>query len=197
MECQVEKLKHFQRTLLFEFNRGAIAARNTCAVYGDNAIWESTARKWLSRFKEDRFDISDLWRSGRPLGFDEDRLNTSIHNDPRHCTRELASVMNCDYSIIASCEICIQWERLKKSGIWVPHALSQNHINQRVAICACLLARQRLSREEHRQFLSCIVTGDEKWCLYANIRKRKEWLSANKRRICRKCSNFCTSNSIF
>ena len=63
------------------FNRGAKAAeavRNICAVYGDNAIGESTARKWFSRFKEDRFDINDTARSGRPSGFDG-RLNTMIH----------------------------------------------------------------------------------------------------------------------
>ena len=30
---------------------------------------------------------------------------------------------------------------------------------------ASLLARHRLAREQHRPFLSCIVTGDEKWCL--------------------------------
>ena len=41
-----------------------------------------------------------LHRPGRPSGFDEDRLNTLIHNDPRQCTRELANVMNCDYSTI-------------------------------------------------------------------------------------------------
>ena len=35
-------------------------------MYGDNAIRESTARKWFSRFKEDRFDISDTPVSGRP-----------------------------------------------------------------------------------------------------------------------------------
>ena len=46
-----------------------------------------------------------------------------------------------------------------------------------MAICASLLARHRLAHEHHRPFLSCIVTGDEKWCLYANTRKRKEWLS--------------------
>ena len=48
---------------LFEFNRGAKgaeAARNICAVYGDNAIGESTARKWFPHFKEDRFDIVTL-----------------------------------------------------------------------------------------------------------------------------------------
>ena len=43
----------------------------------------------FSRFKEDCLDISDTPRSGRSSGFDEDRLNTLIHNDPRQCTREL------------------------------------------------------------------------------------------------------------
>ena len=62
-------------------------------------VWEQCHRsehagKWFSRFKEDRFDISDTPRSGRSLGFDEDRLNTLIHNDPGHCTGELANVMN-------------------------------------------------------------------------------------------------------
>ena len=66
MECQVEKLEHFRHILLFEFNRGAKvaeAARNICAVYGDNVIGESTARKWICRFMEDRSDIS------HPLSF--------------------------------------------------------------------------------------------------------------------------------
>ena len=106
MKCQVEKLEHFRHILLFEFNRGvkaAEAARNICVVYGDNAIRdrENAARKWFSRFKEDRFDISDIPSSGRTSGFDEDLLNTLIHNDPRLCTRELANVINCDHSTIA------------------------------------------------------------------------------------------------
>ena len=87
MECQEEKLEHFRHILLFEFNRGvtAEAARNICAVYGDNAIVESTARKWFSRFKEECFDISDTPHSGRSSGFDGDRLNTLIHNDSHQC----------------------------------------------------------------------------------------------------------------
>ena len=83
MECQVEELEHFRHILLFEFNRGAKAAevaRNICAVYGNNAIRESTGRKWLSRFKEDCFDISDTPRSGKPSEYC-DRLNPLIHND--------------------------------------------------------------------------------------------------------------------
>ena len=56
----MEKLEHFRHILLFEFYRGtkaAEAARNICAVYGDNAIGERTARKWVSRFKENRFTL--------------------------------------------------------------------------------------------------------------------------------------------
>ena len=65
-----------------------------------NAIGEITARKLFSRFKEDRLDISDTPRSGRFSGFEEDHLNTLIHNDPRQCTGELANVMNCEHSTI-------------------------------------------------------------------------------------------------
>ena len=61
-------------------------------MYGDNAIGESSARKCFSHFKDDHFDISDTPHSGRSLGFDEDHLNTLIHNDPRQCTRELVNV---------------------------------------------------------------------------------------------------------
>ena len=105
MECQVEKLEHFRHILLFEFNRGAkaaVAARNIWAVYGDNAIGDSTARKWFYRFKEDCFDINDGPRLGRSSGFGEDRLHTLglIHNDPHQCNRELENVMNCDHSTI-------------------------------------------------------------------------------------------------
>ena len=89
IKWKLEKLKHFRHILLFEFNRGAKAVqstRNICAVYVDNAIGVSTTRKSFSRFKEDRFDSSDTPRSGRPSGFDENRLNTLIHNDPCQCT---------------------------------------------------------------------------------------------------------------
>ena len=87
----MEKLEHFRHVLLSEFNRGvkaeeAVRKKNICAVYGDNAIGGSTARKWFSRFKEDRFDVSDTPRSGRPSVLDDDCLNTLIHNDPRQCS---------------------------------------------------------------------------------------------------------------
>ena len=70
-------------------------------MYGDNAIGESTSRKWFYRFKEDRFDISDIPCSRKTFEvWRRSFLNTLIHNDPRQCTWELANVMNCDHSTI-------------------------------------------------------------------------------------------------
>ena len=57
-----------------------------CVVYGDNVIGESTAGKWFPCFKENRFDICDTPRLGKPSEFDEDHLNTLIHYDPHQCT---------------------------------------------------------------------------------------------------------------
>ena len=118
-----------------------------------------------------------------------------IHNDPRQHTWELANVINCDHSTIA--RHLHSMDKVQKLGVWVPHALRQNNKNQRVAVCAYLLACHRLDREHYWQFLSCIVTGDEKWCLYGNISKRKELLNQNKRIICRKYSNFSIWHFIF
>ena len=118
----MEKLEHFRHNLLFEFNRGAKAAeaaRNIYAMYGDNAIGESVARKWFSCFKEDCFDIPC---SGGPSWVDEDHLNTLIHNDPRQCTQELANVMNYDHATIV--QHLHSMDKIKKSGVWVLHVLS-------------------------------------------------------------------------
>ena len=93
-----------------EFNRGAKAAetaRNICAVYGDNSIGDSTARKCFSLFKKDHFNISDI---------------------PRLCTCELANVMNCAHSFIMQHLHC----KVKKSGVWVPHAVTRRVHGDRV-----------------------------------------------------------------
>jgi histone-lysine N-methyltransferase SETMAR len=43
---------------------------------------------------------------------------------------------------------------------------------QRVTIASSLL-----SRNTREPFLDRIVTGDEKWVLYVNVKRRKQWLS--------------------
>ena len=61
----------------------------------------------------------------------------------------------------------------KKLGVWVPHDLSKNNKKNRLQIASQHLARHRATRG-HKQRLYQIVTGDEKWCLYINMKQRKE-----------------------
>ena len=65
--------------------------------------------------------------------------------------------------------------------MWVPHALSDNNKNHQATISAGLLACHRLTNGNNEQFLYAILTGHEKWCLYINMKQRKEWLSPPKK----------------
>ena len=181
MECQADKTEHFRHHLVFAFNRGvkaAEAAREICAVYGERAMPESTARRWFSRFKNGNFDLKDGSHTGRPIEFDEERLNQLLHENPRQTTRELAEQMDCDQKTVVN--HLHSMGKVQKLGAWVPHTLSENNKNQRSTIAAGLLARHRSTHGHKQRFLYRIVTGDEKWCLYVNMKQRKEWLSPKK-----------------
>lgn len=67
------------------------AARNVCAVYGEGAIAEGTAKGWLSRSNEKHFDLSDVSDTGRSPNLYEDHFNAIIHDDPCQTTRELVN----------------------------------------------------------------------------------------------------------
>ena len=44
-----------------------------------------------------------------------------------------------------------------------------------------LLVFSQLNHLPEQQFLYAIVTGDENWCLYINMKQGKEWLSPNEK----------------
>ncbi len=181
MNCQVEKNKHFRHLLLFGFNQGlnaSKAAANIREVYGEKSIADSTARKWFSRFNERNFDLSDAPCSDRPTDFNEEKLNALIHENPRQTTRELAETMQISHMTIS--RHLHSMGKVQKLGSWVPHQLDDRNKNQRITISASLLARHRQALNEHQSFLKRIITGDEKWCMYVNMKQRKGWVSPNK-----------------
>ena len=152
MECQVEKNEHFRH--LHQGSKGANAARDICAVYGEGAIAERTARDWYTKFKNGNFDLKGALRSGRSIEFDEERLNQLLHENSRQTTRELAEKMECSHTAIE--KHLHSMGKIQKCGAWVPHALSDNNKNQRATISAGLLARHN----GHKQrFLYRIVIG--------------------------------------
>jgi hypothetical protein len=78
------------------------------------------------------FDMSDTSRSMRPSDFDEDFLNGLIYADARHTTRELASEMGCDHA--KTVRHLQSMGRIQKPGVWVPHILTRDNKDHRVAI---------------------------------------------------------------
>jgi [histone H3]-lysine36 N-dimethyltransferase SETMAR len=181
MECQVEKNIHFRHLLLFAFNQGITASKATrdiCAVYGEGDLVERTARYWYAKFKNGNFDLKDSPRSGRPVELDEETLNELLHEDPRQTTREIAEKMKCSHITIE--RHLHSMGKVRKYGAWLPHVLNESNKNLRCTISAGLLARHRSTQGHKQQFLYRIVTGDEKWCLYVNMKQRKEWLSPDK-----------------
>ena len=117
------KNEHFRHLLLFAFNQGsktAKAARNICSVYGEGAIAEGTVRDWYAKFKNGNFDLKDAPRSGRPVEFDEERLNQLLHENSRQTTRELAEKMDCSHTTIE--KHLHSMGKVQKCGAWVLHA---------------------------------------------------------------------------
>lgn len=68
--------------------------------------------------------------------------------------------------------------KVHKYGTMVPHKLSTDNLVQRASICASLLSRQK-----HEPFLDRLVTGDEKWVCYANVRRRRQWLDPGQKSL--------------
>jgi len=58
----------------------------------------------------------------------------------------------------------------QKIGKWVPQ-LNDRQMERRQNTCQILLARQK-----RKLFLHRIVTGDEKWIYFQNLKRKKSWV---------------------
>ncbi|XP_070526360.1 odorant receptor Or2-like [Cardiocondyla obscurior] len=64
--------------------------------------------------------------------------------------------------------------KTNRAGVWVPHNLSEENKANRSTICNLLI--QRYNTEA---FFDRLITGDEKWVLYENLKRKRQWLSVN------------------
>ena len=58
-----------------------------------------------------------------------------------------------------------------KYGVWIPHELSPHQLQLRVDTCTALMTSHR-----NYQWLHNLITGDEKWVLYVNHMRKRQWL---------------------
>ena len=166
--------KELRVLLLHEFRLGHKATEatiNICSTMGKGALSIRTAQHWFNRFKNDNFELNDLPRAGRPLEVDIDVLKQLIEEDPRLTTRCLAERLGCSHTTVETHlgELGKTW----KYGVWIPHELSALQLQHRVDACMELMTSHR-----NYQWLHNLITGDEKWVLYVNHTRKRQWLGA-------------------
>jgi histone-lysine N-methyltransferase SETMAR len=134
----------------------------------------ATACRWFERFRNKDYSLKDEPKSGRPAEIDLSELEQVIERDPTLTTRAVASKLGCSHHTIKYC--FKQLRLVSKPGGWLSNDLTESQKKKRVDICKELLS-------SHRTFnwLDKIITMDEKWVLYINTTRKRQWLKPHQR----------------
>ncbi|GFV37552.1 histone-lysine N-methyltransferase SETMAR [Trichonephila clavipes] len=127
-----------------------------------------SCQRWFSKFRSRELGLQESDRSGRPSKIDNDVLRFMLENNPHLTSQEIAEEFDIHHTNVGD-HIKSLGLVLKRSA-WVPHELTENNLSDRVKMCSSHLIRHNVE-----PFLDTLITGDEKWIPYENI-KRKEIL---------------------
>lgn len=164
-------------SLLYDFKCGLTAAESARRINGafrEGSVAERTAQDWFRRFRAGNEGLEDQPRSGRPSDVDEDHLLALIEGDPHLTTRELAMELGASHVTIGNRLHALG--KVSKLDKWVPHQLTDFDRQRRADAATSLLSYRRTLN-----WLDSILTGDEKWCLYVNIKRRRSWVDEDSR----------------
>ena len=99
----------------------------------------------------------------------EGQLNTIkalVDANRRITTREIGERLNLSNSTVYGHLKGL--DLILKLDVWVPHVLTERNLCRRVDVCDSLLKRQ-----VNDPFLKRIISGDEKWVVYNNLKRKK------------------------
>ena len=162
--------------LLYDCKSGlstAESSRRLCAAFGQGTVSERTTREWFARFRLGDESLEDQPRSGRPTAVDDDRMLQLLQDDPRLTAPNIAEQLGvCKQAVIDHLHAL---GKVYKVNQWVPHNLTDFDRQRRCDASTTLLSYKRTSN-----LLQSVVTGDEKWCLFYNERRRRRsWVDAS------------------
>ena len=125
-------------------------------------------RKWFATFRAGDFSPDSAPRSGRPVEVDSDQIETLIENSQHYTTWEIAGILKISRSSVEN--HLHQLGYVHCFDVWVPHKLSKRNLLDRIFACDSLL-----KCNEYIPFLKHIVTGNEKWIPYNNLKVKRSW----------------------
>ena len=163
--------EHHRHLMLFFFRKGLNAAeclREICAVYGPDALHDRVVRKWFAGFRSGKFDVENEARSGRPSGVDTDHIVATVKANPHLTVEEIQSTTGVSHG-----SVVIHLHKagfVNRKNVWLPHELGDRDRLRPLNICD-----QLLQMNHKNPFLRNLVTGDEKWIVYRNSKRRRHW----------------------
>ena len=128
-----EKIRY---VLQFHYEKGKKAAqarKKICDVYGQDALSNATACRLFARFRSGNFSVKNAPRCGRPITEKVDEIIQMVHQDRHISSHEVARELNIHHSTVI--DHLNQAGYKKKLDVWVPHALNEKNLIDRVAIC--------------------------------------------------------------
>lgn len=174
----MERKKQIRVLMLNEFDQGhnvRTATQNIVSTYGDNLVCEATVRRWFHRFRSNDRELDDRRRSGR---LDDEQMLTVLRQNPLMSTRQLSERLGVDNTIHYHLKAL---GKVNKRGIWLSDELKRADKQRRVNVCRELLATY--DRSGHARFWDSLLTSDEKWVFFKNIRTHNQWLDPGQQPI--------------
>ncbi|GFV74790.1 histone-lysine N-methyltransferase SETMAR [Trichonephila clavipes] len=148
--------------------------RQISEVYGENIMSDGMVRKWARALKDFRTKIHDEERSGRPSVITDEliqKVDCKVKENRRFTISSLAEKFP---AVSRSALYEIVSERLnyrKSCSRWVTKMLTDEHKTKRLSSTLSFLERYS---NEGDDFLSHIVTGDEKWVAYVTPESKQQ-----------------------
>ena len=158
--------------LLHYFNMNKTAAKShriLVEVYREHFLAERTCEKWFARFKSGDFGLEEEERSGQPKKFEDKELEALFNEHCCQTHEELVESLRVTQAAISKRLKAAEY--IQKQGNWFQHELKPRDVERQFSMSEMLLERHK-----KKSFLHRIVTGDEKWIHYDNLKCKKSYL---------------------
>ncbi|KAL4084383.1 hypothetical protein QTP88_028206 [Uroleucon formosanum] len=132
-------------------------------VYDESHMNRISVYKWCREFKNDRMNVHDDLRSGRPSILTDDilqKVEKAVRDDRRLTLDELSAMFPQLSKSLLHETITESLGFHNLCARWVPKQLTEQHMLNRVQASREFLERYELDGDN---FLKSIVTGDETW----------------------------------
>lgn len=148
-------------------------AFGTCStireLYGRNVTSPASCYRWYEKFKAGDISLNEERGHHEHHHLNHSILSDLIRNNPRLSAREYANMLNTSHSTVLRHLHSLGFQH--KFGKLLPHELNDWQKGQRMSISQSLL-----SRYERKSFLPHLVTGDEKYVVYVNLKRKRQWV---------------------